>query len=84
MLALSLGERIMIFRKRVGLSKKALADRTHLAVSTITKYENDMVANPDHEVLLAISIVLNVSMNMLMFGFDDSAKGTTIEPLIKS
>lgn len=37
----SFGERLMIYRKRAGLSKKELAKRVGISVSTLTKYEND-------------------------------------------
>ena len=38
----SFGERLMIYRKRAGLSKKELAKRVGISVSTLTKYENDV------------------------------------------
>ena len=79
---LTLGERLMIYRKRAGLTKKELAERAGISVSTVTKYEND-VPNPDHEILSRMAIVLNVSVNKLMFGFNDPAKDMPKESLIK-
>lgn len=79
---LTIGERLMIYRKRAGLTKKELAERAGISVSTVTKYEND-VPNPDHEILSRMAIVLNVSVNKLMFGFNDPAKDMPKESLIK-
>ena len=79
---LTIGERLMIYRKRAGLTKKELAERAGISVSTVTKYEND-VSNPDHEILSRMAIVLNVSVNKLMLGFNDPSKYMPKESLIK-
>lgn len=79
---LTIGERLMIYRKRAGLTKKELAERAGISVSTVTKYEND-VSNPDHEILSRMAIVLNVSVNKLMLGFNDPSKDIPKESLIK-
>lgn len=79
---LTIGERLMIYRKRAGLTKKELAERAGISVSTVTKYEND-VSNPDHEILSRMAIVLNVSVNKLMLGFNDPSKDMPKESLIK-
>ncbi len=79
---LTIGERLMIYRKRAGLTKKELAERAGISVSTVTKYEND-ISNPDHEILSRMAIVLNVSVNKLMLGFNDPSKDMPKESLIK-
>ena len=79
---LTIGERLMIYRKRAGLTTKELAERAGISVSTVTKYEND-VSNPDHEILSRMSIVLNVTVNKLMLGFNDPSKDMPKESLIK-
>ena len=79
---LTIGERLMIYRKRAGLTKKELAERAGISVTTVTKYEND-VSNPDHEILSRMAIVLNVSVNKLMLGFNDPSKDMPKESLIK-
>ena len=79
---LTIVERLMIYRKRAGLTKKELAERAGISVSTVTKYEND-VSNPDHEILSRMAIVLNVSVNKLMLGFNDPSKDMPKESLIK-
>ncbi len=79
---LTIGERLMIYRKRAGLTKKELAERAGISVSTVTKYEND-ISNPDHEILSRMAIVLNVSVNKLILGFNDPSKDMPKESLIK-
>ncbi|MCI8404457.1 MAG: helix-turn-helix transcriptional regulator [Clostridia bacterium] len=80
---LTYGERIMIIRKRVGLTKKELAELCGTTVSVISKMENSM-PNPDNKILANIAFVLNVTANMLIFGFDDAKKNQPLEGLIKN
>ena len=51
----SFGERLMIYRKRAGLSKKELAKRVGISVSTLTKYENDE-SQPNLDIINYLSI----------------------------
>ena len=60
----SFGERLMIYRKRAGLSKKELAKRVGISVSTLTKYENDE-SQPN------VDIALDISVMKLLSGFGD-------------
>ena len=78
----TMGERLMVYRKRAGLTKKELAERAGVSVSTVSKYEND-IPNPDHDILSKFSLVLGVSLNKLLFGFDDPTKNIPKESLIK-
>ena len=51
----SFGERLMIYRKRAGLSKKELAKRVEISVSTLTD----------------LAIALDISVMKLLSGFGD-------------
>ena len=62
----SFGERLMIYRKRAGLSKKELAKR----VGTLTKYENDE-SQPNVDMLTDLAIALDISVMKLLSGFGD-------------
>ena len=66
----SFGERLMIYRKRAGLSKKELAKRVGISVSTLTKYENDE-SQPNVDMLTDLAIALVRSVNNLLSGFGD-------------
>ncbi len=78
----SVGERLMVYRTRAKLTKTELARRVGTSVSNITKYERGE-ALPDGEILPNLSIALDVTVNKIMFGFDDPAKGQIKEGLIK-
>lgn len=78
----TLGERLMVYRNRAGLSKKELAERVGVSVATITKYEKD-APNPDEDILSKMAMVLNVSVNKILFGFDDPAKEQEQKSLLK-
>lgn len=80
----SLGERIMIYRKRRKLTKKELAELAGVSVATITKYENDEVEYPDYDLLSAFSVVLGVSTNYLLMGIESPKRRKELEMLIKS
>lgn len=66
----SFGERLMIYRKRAGLSKKELAKRVGISVSTLTKYENDE-SQPNVDMLTDLAIALDISVMKLFSGFGD-------------
>lgn len=80
----SLGERIMIYRKRRKLTKKELAELAGVTVATIRKYENDEVEYPDYDLLSAFSVVLGVSMNYLLMGIESPKRRKELEMLIKT
>ena len=79
----TLGERLMVYRKRSGLSKKDFAEMARVSVSTVNKYEKDEVENPDIDILSNFSLILGVSVNKLIMGIEDPAKRTKLESLIK-
>ena len=66
----SFGERLMIYRKRAGFSKKELAKRVGISVSTLTKYENDE-SQPNVDMLTDLAIALDISVMKLLSGFGD-------------
>lgn len=68
-ISLSIGEKILIFRRREGFSRKQLADIIGVSVSTIANYENG-VTMPDSHTLSAIAAILNIKMDMLLFDRD--------------
>lgn len=59
MLYCSVGERIMIMRKRNNLSRKELAEMINVTPATIANYERG-VTKPSMEKLSAIAFALNV------------------------
>lgn len=71
--AFSFGERLMIYRKRAGLTKKMLAQMVGISVSTITKYENDE-SHPNVDMLTDLAMALDVSVMKLLTSFGDPAK----------
>lgn len=77
-----MGERLMIYRKRAKLTKSELAKRAGVAVSTISKYENDEVKNPDLEVLSKLGTAMGVTMDRILFGIETPHK--KLEGLIKN
>ncbi len=78
---LTYGERIMIIRTRAGLTKKELAEMTGTTADVISKMEKGM-PNPDNNILANIAFVLNVTSNLIMFGFDDPNKNQPLTGLI--
>lgn len=79
---LTVGERLMIYRTRAKLTKTELARRVGTSPAKIGRYERGE-ALPDNEILPNLSIVLGVSINKIMFGFNDPQKGKEKEGLIK-
>lgn len=79
--SLTLGERIMLYRSRRDMSKKRLAQMVGISVSTLTRYEKGK-SEPSSDMIYNLANSLNVSMQRLMYGFDDPKKDK-IEPLIK-
>lgn len=80
----TLGERIMVYRKRTGLSQADLAKMVQISVSTLNKYENDKVDNPDVDILFNLSVALDVSVNKLIMGIEDPKMRMKIESLLKN
>ena len=79
----SLGERLMVYRKRAGLTKTELAEAANISVTTLSKYENDEVLSPNIDTLYLLSTALGVSINKLILGIEDPKARQTLESLIK-
>jgi len=61
----SLGQRIMSYRKKAGLSQKALAKAIGVSASLANHYENDK-RDPSTQTLVKIADVLNVTSDKLL------------------
>lgn len=61
----TMGQRIEYFRTRLGLNQKELAEKLHLAKSTMSQYESDS-RNPSDEIKLALCELFHISMDELM------------------
>lgn len=61
----SIGERIMILRKRQKLSKKELADIAGISYATLSNYESGKTI-PSAETIVKLAIALNVSVSDLI------------------
>ncbi len=83
MLMLEPGERLMIYRTRAGLSKKELAMRVGVSVTTISNYEKGKVEF-DFYTLVAIANALGVTANEIALGFKNPEQKEKIEGLIKN
>lgn len=80
--SLTIGEKIYIFRKRSGFSRKQLAQMLGVSVSTISNYENG-VTLPDSRTLAAISSILEINIdNMLFSPKSDSQSNSAGSPIL--
>ncbi len=70
----TMGERLMIYRKRAKLSKNELAKRAGVSAKTITKYENDEAENPDLDVLSRLASSMGITMDRILFGIESPNK----------
>lgn len=61
----SVGEKIMIFRKRQKMSRNELAQITDISVTTIANYEHGKT-KPSVENIIKIALALNVSLDELV------------------
>ncbi|MBR1495094.1 MAG: helix-turn-helix domain-containing protein [Acidaminococcaceae bacterium] len=61
----TMGQRIEYYRTQLGLNQKELAEKLHLAKSTMSQYESDS-RNPSDEIKLALCELFHISMDELM------------------
>ena len=80
----SLGERLIIYRKRAGLTKTQLAEMAGISVTTLSKYEDDKVDNPNVDTLYNLSVALGVSINKLILGIEDPHARKSLTGLISN
>ncbi len=64
-ISLTIGEKILIYRRRNGFSRKQLANIIGVTVSTVSNYENG-VTLPDMHTLSKIAATLNVRLDLLV------------------
>lgn len=64
----TLGERLIIYRKRKNITKKQFAKFLGISLAELTKYENDQ-KEPTPELIAKMSEVLDVSVFDLESGF---------------
>lgn len=64
---MNIGEQIKYYRKRSGITQQKLAELIGVQASAISKYEKGIVS-PSWEMLLNISIALNISITQLIEG----------------
>lgn len=63
-----IGKRLKEIRKQKGMTQKQLAEMIGVSVSTIKKWEQDIV-DPNTSAMISIAVALNVSLDYL-FGND--------------
>ena len=64
--SLSLGLRILVARKRLGLTQKALARQAGISVATLHRLESGQATNPQSQVLKRLAQVLGVRTDYLL------------------
>ena len=64
-IVLSLGQNLIYYRKKCGLTQQQVADMLNLNRSTYTKYETS-VSEPSLEILLKIANIFGVEPNDLL------------------
>ena len=79
---LSLGETILIYRKRAKLSVKELANQVGVSPSTIRRYEDKEITHYNPDVLINIALALNINVNKLISKIEDPNKRKEMESLI--
>lgn len=76
-ITLSIGEKISIFRKRKGISRKQLAEILGVSPQTISNYENG-VTSPETPMLSTIATVLDIKLDNILFEPDAEKKGSHV------
>ena len=72
-LSLTIGEKILIFRRREGLSRAQVAEALGVSAQTVANYENGLTV-PDISALNTLADILHVTMDMLIFDPEKEAK----------
>lgn len=68
---MTIGERIVVARKRIGISQTSLADKINISKQTLYKYENNIITNIPFDKVEHIAMVCKVSPSYLM-GWDNN------------
>ncbi|OXS56435.1 transcriptional regulator with XRE-family HTH domain [Bacillus sp. V-88] len=72
---MSVNDRIIKLRKELGLNQTELAKRAGLKPPAISQYESG-VRNPSYDALLKLATALNVSVDYLVSGVDDTRENS--------
>jgi len=75
---MSFPEQLIALRKSRGLSQKSLAEKIHIHVTQVQRYENG-TGQPTLDVIRRLALALSVSADALVF--DDSERGPAGEDL---
>lgn len=75
-ISLTIGEKILLFRRREGLSRTQVAEALGVAVQTVANYENGLTL-PDVSSLNTLADILHVTMDMILFDPKEEAKRCT-------
>lgn len=72
-ISLTIGEKILLFRRREGLSRAQVAEALGVAVQTVANYENGLTL-PDVSSLNTLADILHITMDMILFDPEEEAK----------
>lgn len=72
-ISLTIGEKILIFRRREGLSRAQVAEALGVSSQTVANYENGLTL-PDVSSLNTLADILHITMDMLLFDPEEEAK----------
>src|SRR5262249_26975504 len=79
---MTLGERVLIYRRRRNLTQKELAEAVGIAKNTIARLEQGNITDLRGQVIAKLARVLGVSSDYLL-GLDESEQTTSNESLPK-
>lgn len=82
MMDCSVGEKIMIFRKRQKMSRNELAQITGISVTTVGNYEHGKT-KPSVENIVKIALALNVSLDELVSFRGPKSEGISLQQQIQ-
>ncbi|NDO47152.1 helix-turn-helix transcriptional regulator [Clostridium sp. MD294] len=71
----NIGDRMKSKRLQLGYTQERIAELTNISFSTYSKIEN-AIQSPSLDTLIRISIVLDISMDYLIFGNENTKKNT--------
>lgn len=74
---MTIGERIVVARKNIGISQTTLADKINVSKQTLYKYENNIITNIPSDKIEHIAKVCNISPSYLM-GWEDTPTESTL------
>lgn len=79
-----IGARIRQRREALGLTQKALADKTGMRQNIISRLEHGDTPNPGADVLKRLAIALRVSIDWLVELYDEPPDASWLTPVFAS